>query len=63
MIKTVVDMQGTKRFKKVVRGEDNSFSPDDLNMEIKESTDVKGIFRKLTLTSAYCQSFGDKPAA
>ena len=56
-------MQGTKRFKKVVRGEDNSFSPDDLNMEIKESTDVKGIFRKLSLTSAYCQSFGDKPAA
>lgn len=63
MIKTVVEMQGKKRFKKVVGDQDNSFNANDLNMEIKENTDVKAIFRKMTTTTAYAKSFGEKPAA
>ena len=63
MIKTVVEMQGKKRFKKVDNDDENAFSPNDLNMEIKETTNVKEIFRKLNATSAYTKQFGGKPAA
>lgn len=63
MIKTIIDMQGKKLFKKVVRGEENNYSPNDLTFEIKDSTNVKEILRKLNTTSAYCTSFGEKPAA
>ena len=63
VIKTVVDMQGEKKFKKVAAGEENSFNTNDLTAEINEKTNVKEIFRKLNLTSAYCSSFGEKPAA
>ena len=54
MIKTVVDLKGTKRFKKVA-GEQNSLemSPNDLNLDVSNISNAKEVFRKLTQRTAY----------
>ena len=63
MIKTVVDMKGQKRFKKVPGKGSNSFDRNDLTMTVGSEIDVKAVFRKLTTTTAYAKTFGEKPAS
>ena len=60
MIKTVVDLKGQKRFKK--KGA-NEITPDDLPVDMKNASNAKEIFRKLTTTTSYAKTFGDKPKA
>lgn len=59
MIKTVVDLRGMKRFKKSPG--DQMIISTDLPDDVRDTTDAKAIFRKMTNTTSYGSSFGEKP--
>lgn len=60
MIKTVVDMKGTKRFKKQQAPVGDISAALDIDFS-NGSVDAKAIFRKLTTTTQYSKTFGEKP--
>ena len=60
MIKTVVDMRGTKRFKKQSGPVGDIGAALDIDFS-NGSVDAKAIFRKLTTTTSYSKTFGEKP--
>lgn len=52
VIKTVVDLKGTKRFKKV-GDQAQALTADNLNMDVSQAGNAKEILRKLCTTTAY----------
>jgi len=65
LIKAVIDLKGAKRFKNTeAAGRSASKSPNDINLELsKDPNQVKLLFRKLQMNTAYGQQFGSKPQA
>ena len=65
MIKSIVETKGAKRFKK--EGQENSVASFngaiDLNTDIRDAQVASEIFRKMTTTTRYAQTFGEKPKA
>jgi len=62
VIKTVVDLRGTKRFKKSVSGAEDIGGGLDVDFS-SGNVDAKAIFRKITTTTSYSKTFGEKPKA
>ena len=61
VIKTVVDLKGTKRFKKPRGTEDVSGS--DIDLIAGPNSNAKAHFRKITTQTSYCKTFGERPKA
>lgn len=62
VIKTVVDLKGTKRFKKT-SDQPQALTTDNLNLDVSQASNAKDILRKLCTTTAYAQNFGERPQA
>ena len=60
VIKTVVDLKGTKRFKKQSMADGDFGSSLEVDFS-NSSVDAKAIFRKMTTTTSYSKTFGEKP--
>ena len=58
VIKTVVDLKGTKRFKKKSDGAESS----DIDLTAS-GANARAHFRQMTTKTSYCQTFGDRPKA
>ena len=66
LIKSIIESEGTRRFKKEGNDENNSAIVNgqiDLNADISDPKVANEIFRKMTTTTRYEQMFGAKPAA
>ena len=61
VIKTVIDMKGTKRFKKQKGPEDSAAS--DMELTAGPNTNARAHFRKITTQTSYCKTFGERPKA
>ena len=59
MIKSVIDFRGMKRFKKSTG--DQLIVSTDLPDRVTLAPNAKAIFRKMTNTTQYATSFGEKP--
>ena len=62
VIKTVVDLKGAKRFKKQANPVGDIGEALDVDFS-NNSVDAKAIFRKMTTTTSYSKTFGEKPKA
>ena len=62
MIKTVVDLKGAKRFKRQQGAVEDISAGLDVDFS-SGSVDAKAIFRKITTTTSYSKTFGEKPKA
>ena len=60
VIKTVVDLKGTKRFKKP-KQEDSQAS--DMELTAGPNSNARAHFRKITTQTSYCKTFGERPKA
>ena len=61
VIKTVVDLKGTKRFKKPKGPEDSGVS--DIDFTVGANSNARAHFRKISTQTSYCKTFGDRPKA
>lgn len=55
-------MKGTKRFKKQAGAVEDISAGLDIDFS-STNVDAKAIFRKITTTTSYSKTFGDKPQA
>ena len=62
VIKTVVELKGAKRFKKQANPVGDIGDALDVDFS-SNSVDAKAIFRKMTTTTSYSKTFGEKPQA
>ena len=59
MIKTIVDLRGLKRFKKNTA--ENDITSSDIMSDVRNQSNAKEIFRRMTVQSAYARQFGETP--
>jgi len=62
VIKTVVDLKGTKRFKKP-KGSEASYLSTDIDLTAGPNSNARAHFRKITTQTSYCKTFGERPKA
>lgn len=59
VIKTIVDLRGLKRFKKNTA--ENDITSSDIMSDVRNQSNAKEIFRRMTVQSAYARQFGETP--
>ena len=62
VIKTVTDLKGEKRFKRIPKGLDNIMS-NETNMDTLDTNTAKKVYRSTTNKPAYQWQHGERPKA
>lgn len=63
LVKTIVDLKGTKKFKRRDTVAASGALPDTMDISKLSNEDAKKVFRKLANTTTHCRTFGAPPTA